>query len=295
MKKVLLLFNPKSRSGAESLEEATQWLKNSKFEVVTWNPEADNRDVNDLIVQSKNQLDFVVVGGGDGSVNHILPGLVKTQLPVLVVPLGTANNLARTYNLPGKIPDALELLRSGNTQQVDVGVVNDIYFVNVAGMGLSTEVNRKVSRWLKRHLGVFAFIITALQLAPRIRPFIADITCGLRKIRSTSLQITVCNGRHYGSGLTIQEDATLEDKTLHCLSTEVNKWWKSFKLIPAMMTGRYKKNHEVALVAGSSIRIDTNRPLRIDVDGDIKTKTPAVFTVLPRALNLLIPVKSEQK
>lgn len=267
-----------------------RWLNEAGCEVVTSSPNNES-SVHDLIEQLKNQLDFVIIGGGDGSVNHVLPSLVKTQLPLLLIPLGTANNLARTYQIPYSIPEALNLMKSGRIREVDLGIINNIYFANVAGLGLSTEVNRKVTHWLKRHLGVFAFIITALQLGPKIRPFIADITCQGKKVKRISWQISICNGRHYGSGLTIQENASLEDGILHCLSTEVRKWWHSFFLFPALLTGRYKKEHDLTLLAGPEIHIETNRKLRIDVDGDIKTSTPASVRVLPRALKLVVPAQ----
>lgn len=293
MKKVLLLLNPKSRSGERAFDEAMNWLKTSGYEVLTSSPNNES-NVHDLIEQHKNQLDFVVVGGGDGSVNHVLPSLVKTHLPLVLIPLGTANNLARTYQIPNNVPEALSLLETGSVREVDLGVINNIYFANVAGLGLSTEVNRKVTHWLKKHLGVFAFILTALQLGPKIRPFIADISCGSKKIKSISWQISVCNGKHYGSGLTIQENASLEDGILHCLSTEVRRWWHSFKLFPALLTGRYRKDHDVTLLAGPEILIETNRKLRIDVDGDIKTSTPATIRVQPRALKLIVPATAPQ-
>lgn len=230
-----------------------------------------------------------MIGGGDGSVNKSLPALVKTQLPLLVFPLGTANNLARSFSLPNTVPESLELLDKGEVIFVDLGVVNDIYFVNVAGMGLSTEINHQVPKWFKRYFGVFAFIFTAFQLARKARPFTATITTDEKTVQSRSWQISVCNGKYYGSGLKIKDTATMTDEKLHCLSTEVVKWWHGLKLIPAFMKGKYSREDDVTLLSGKSILIETKRPHKVDVDGDIKTSTPAKFSVVPKKLRLIVP------
>lgn len=288
MKKILVLINSRSRSGARARSETVQLLKDQGYEIFEPSAEA-NVDPNLFIMQHQHEVDCVLIGGGDGSVNAALPALVKTQLPLLVLPLGTANNLARTYQIPSLLSDCCQILKNGRQTQIDLGSVNGVYFVNVAGLGLSTEVNRSVSKNLKKHLGVLAFILTAIRVAFRAKPFHVTIQTEKETVQSKSWQISVCNGRHYGNGLTIAKDATLQDEKLHCLSTEVEKLWQGLKLIPAFLSGRYRYNHEVSLISGAYIKITTSKPMRIDVDGDIKTKTPAEFQVHPKIIRLLVP------
>ena len=89
--------------------------------------------------------------------------------------------------------------------------------------------------------------------------------------------------------MTIKHNATLDDGKLHLLSTEVKKWWNGLLLIKSFMTGHYKKDQEVTILSARELRIETRRKFSIDVDGDIKTTTPAIFRVLPKALRLIIP------
>ncbi len=293
MYKVLLIINPKSRSGQIARDEVTKELDAAGMTILNQGDHEPDQDPNEIILKYQREADLVIVGGGDGSVNQVLPALKETGLPLLVIPLGTANNLARTYNLPTKIQESVELLRTKKLISVDLGKVNDVLFVNVAGLGLSTEINKNVSSSLKRHLGVVAFILTAFKMIYRMNPFRARIWVdGKEPIHSKSWQISVCNGKYYGAGMAIKHNATLEDQRLHCLTTEVKKWWHGFALIPALMTGRYKKEHDLTLVSGKDIRIETKRMFAIDVDGDIKTHTPAVFTVLPKCLTLIVPEES---
>lgn len=246
-------------------------------------------DPNEIILKYRSDADVVIVGGGDGSVNLVLPALKETKIPLLVIPLGTANNLARHFSLPSDFKETLSLLQAGQIVQIDLGEVNRILFVNVAGLGLSTEVNMRVSKKLKKHLGVFAFILTAFQLVLKMNPFRATITTDGSTCLTKSWQISICNGKHYGAGMTIKHNASLEDSKLHCLSTEVKKWWKGLLLIKSFMTGRYKKEQDITLVSGREIKVETRRKFYIDVDGDIKTTTPAIFRVIPRSLKIIIP------
>ena len=288
--KVLVLVNPKARNGSALREDVMKALKDLSCVVLNEDTQDSSNDPNEIILKYKDDAEVVIIGGGDGSVNCSLPALTKTKIPLLVIPLGTANNLARHYSLPNDLKKNLELIRSGKVVDVDLGEVNDILFVNVAGLGLSTEVNLRVSSKLKKHLGVFAFILTAIQLATKMNPFRAVITTDKKiAVPTKSWQISICNGKHYGAGMTIKHNATLDDGKLHLLSTEVKKWWNGFLLIKSFMTGHYKKDQEITLLSARELKIETRRKFNIDVDGDIKTCTPAYFRVIPKALRLIVP------
>lgn len=288
--KILLFINPRARNGTSLRDEVIHALKDQGCIILNENTHTEDDDPNKIILKYRTEANAVIIGGGDGSVNFSLPALSETKIPLLVIPLGTANNLARHFNLPLEVEKNLNLLRNGKVIDVDLGEVNKILFVNVAGLGLSTEVNLSVSKKLKKHLGVFAFILTAVQLATKMNPFRATITTDKKiAVPTKSWQISVCNGKHYGSGMTIKHDATLDDGKLHILSTEVKKWWNGFFLIKSFMTGHYKKDQEITLLSARELKIETRRRFNIDVDGDIKTCTPAHFRVIPKALKLIIP------
>lgn len=289
-----MLINPKARSGEVARQEVIKALTHAGLDFIEPQDGGNQENPCKLILKLKNEITHVLIGGGDGSVNHVLPALIETKIPALVVPLGTANNLARTFQITPDYENIHKLILEGETIEVDVGIVNDIHFLNVAGLGLSTEVNLNVSSELKRKIGVFAFILTALKMVQKMNPFRAIITVdGGKPIYTKSWQISVCNGRHYGNGLTIKHNANLEDHKLHLLSTEVKRWWHSVALVSALMSGKYKKGHEITLVEGREITIETRRVFRVDVDGDVKTQTPVKFQVLPRAIKLIIPRRVE--
>ncbi|WP_413294561.1 lipid kinase [Bdellovibrio sp. HCB185ZH] len=289
MENILVFVNPRARQGNQLDSEIKNWLKDQGYNVLNSSFDPKHDKIVDIIKKHRDQKPIVLVGGGDGSVNEALPALVQHQLPLLLIPLGTANNLARSMEIPTDYKKALELINQKNIKNIDVGVANDIHFVNVIGLGLSTQVNRLVRSEWKRWLGVFAFVFMALKVVWRMNPLRVQIECDGKRHRAYSWQISVCNGRNYGNGLVIHEDATLDDNTLHALSTEVEKWWQGFALIPSLLTGKFRKDHPVTVLSGQSMTISTTRPMKVDVDGDIKTKTPVKLSVLSKALRIFAP------
>lgn len=292
MKKVLLFINSASRQGAAGIEAAKSWLAEKQIEILN-DVDDRNEELVDVVNRLGREAEAIVVGGGDGSVNHALPALIKTGLPLLLIPLGTANNLARTLAIPQPIPDALTLLLEGKISEIDVGTANEIPFVNVVGIGMSARVNRMTASDSKRWFGVFAFAMTAVRVASRMTPFRVLIECDGRIHRSRSWQVTICNGRNYGNGLTISESATLNDQMLHGLSTEVVKWWHGFGLIPSLLGGHFEANQNVTTFEGREVLITTRHSKHVDIDGDIKTRTPVRIAVKPRAIKIFVPAETK--
>ena len=153
------------------------------------------------------QVDTVIVGGGDGTLNTIVDSLVEMNLPLGILPLGTANDLARTLNLPQTIPEACQVIASGYQKYIDLGWVNGKHFFNVASLGLSVAITKKLSRGMKRRWGILSYGITALQAIAQTRPFHAKILTNEQVISVKTIQIAIGNGRYYGGGMAIAADA----------------------------------------------------------------------------------------
>ncbi len=289
IQRILFLINPKSRRGRELGPNLRTQLLESGFEIVN---DRDYRcdEFSSAIESHAGKIDFVAVAGGDGSMNAALKGLLKTNVPLAVIPLGTSNNLARNIGVALDPEAAIRALSEGHPKEIDLGTVNGIPFFIVAGMGISTKVNREVPPELKRQWGMLAYVITAFKTYKRYRPFRAEITTeGTGDLCVRSLQISVCNGQFFGSGLTVAEDATIQDGKFHLCSVQVEKWTEIPRAILGMKTGRHDGKVATLLLESADFRIKTNHRMKIDVDGEIMTETPAHFRVLPKAVRVIAP------
>lgn len=291
-KRALLFVNHHARQGPSSLAQAIRELHALDFELLPL-PTKDVCQLPDLIRQFQDQVDLVIIGGGDGTFNAVADSLVETQVPLGLLPLGTANDLARTLGIPASIAQACQAIATGHEHQIDVGCVNGKHFLNVASMGLSVEITQQLSHQTKRRWGSLAYGIAATQAIWQTRSFEAEIRIKDERISVRTAQIAVGNGRYYGGGMAIARDATINDQQLDLYSLELQSWWQTIPLMLTMRQGQQAMLPWVRALRGQEIEVITSEPHPINTDGELTTQTPATFKVVPKALSVILPAEEQ--
>lgn len=287
--RALLLLNRKARQGKTDLTPALDALRQAGYELIR-EVEAPGHSLSDMIRAHKDRADLVIVGGGDGTLNSALEGLVETQLPLGILPLGTANDLARTLALPSDLAEACQVIAAGHLRRIDLGCVNGKHFFNVASVGLSVSITRQLTRKTKSRWGVLAYLVTAAGVLFRARPFRAEIRADGQTHHIKSVQIAVGNGRYYGGGMTISADAEIDDALLHLYSLEIDHWWQILPLLPAMHNGTLASSPRVRTLKGQDFEIRTLRKQRaVNADGELVSRTPCQVRLVPKALSVFAP------
>jgi diacylglycerol kinase (ATP) len=286
--RALLLVNRHSRQGYKTLAQVLSELDALGFEVLEESTERPHQ-LPDLIRSYRDRVDLVIVGGGDGTLNAAIEGLVDTQLPLGILPLGTANDLARTLGIPQSVAQACQVIAMGYSRRIDLGRVNNKYFFNVASLGLSVQITRQLSKKDKRRWGVLAYGVAAIKVIWKARPFRAEIRIGNNSIRVRTVQIAVGNGRYYGGGMAVADDAAINDERLDLYSLECKHWWQIVLLLPAIWQGRHADWPGVRTLEGKEFEIYTRKPQPINADGEIVTYTPAKFRLIPKAVAVFVP------
>ena len=293
-KRALLLINRYSRRGQKSLPQAVDILYSHDFELIL-KPIKKAEELPLVVRQYREDLDLVIVGGGDGTLNGVVDSLVESKLPLGILPLGTANDLARTLNIPLSIPEACEAIANGQLKYIDLGWVNGKHFFNVASLGLSVQITQNLSKGLKRRWGILAYAITAVKVIGQSRHFRAQIRVNGDLIKVKTIQIAVGNGRYYGGGMAVANDAAIDDGRLDLYSLELKHWWQIFPLLWTLPKGRQAILPWVRTMAGEEIDIYTSKACHINTDGEITTLTPANFRVVPQALGVMVPQTKTNK
>lgn len=288
MKKALLLINQHSRKGKNLFSQATAKLQALGLELIV---ESNNHphELSAIIKSYQNLVELVIIGGGDGTLNAAIEGLIDTQLPLGILPMGTANDLARTLGIPTSLSAACQVIASGKVRRIDLGWVNGQHFFNVASLGLSVQITERLTKEVKQRWGILAYAFTALQVIWKSRIFRAEIHANNKIVYVKTIQIAIGNGRYYGGGMTIAEDATIDDRRLDLYSLETNNWWEIIALFPAMRQGNHAIWSNVRTLEAEEIDVYTTKSQAINTDGEITTHTPAKFRVIPKALIVIAP------
>jgi diacylglycerol kinase (ATP) len=286
--RALFLVNRHARRGTQNIDFAVQQLRRSGFELIEPTIEHSNQ-LSDLISAHQDLVDVVIVGGGDGTLNAAIEGLVETQLPLGILPLGTANDLARTLGIPTSINAACQVIAGRTMKRIDLGSVNGHYFFNVASFGLSVDITERLTRQAKRRWGVLAYGVAAMQAIWASRPFTATIRSGEQVDQVKTIQVSVGNGLYYGGGLAVAHDASIADDRLDLYSLEIDYMWQWMKLLPAMYKGRHHLSPYVYAQQGQEFWIETKRSFSINTDGELTTQTPAHFKVVSKAISVIVP------
>ncbi len=287
-RRALLLVNRHSRKGQQQAQAAVVELQALGFTLLDQEIESPQH-LSETIRRYRDQVDLAIIGGGDGTLNGAIAPLVETQLPLGILPLGTANDLARTLGIPADLPAACQIIAAGKTQMIDLGWVNGQYFFNVASLGLSVQITRNLTKAVKRRWGIFAYAVTALQALRSSKTFRAEIRADGQSEMVKTIQIAVGNGRFYGGGMAVAADAAIDDERLDLYSLGIQHWWQMLVLLPALRSGQHASAGWVHSWQGKEFFIYTRRPRSINTDGEVTTSTPAHFRIVPKGLSVLVP------
>jgi len=286
--RALVLVNPGARQGAAHATTARKQLWAMGVDVVRIDALA-MRDWPALIDAHADGIDCVVVGGGDGTLNFAVRAIMRNGLTLGVLPLGTANDFARTLGIPTDPALACRNIAEGVDHAIDVGRVNDIHFLNVASIGLAVRARRYRSDRAKRRFGALGYSRNIYAAFRDTRPFRARVICDGVVHELRTIQIAVGNGHFFGGGLAVTGDAAVDDGRLDVFSLNPQGLGEMMRLLPSLVRGPNPTHHGGEVLYGRNIRVITGRRRSINTDGEVLTRTPADFTVLPHALQVRVP------
>jgi diacylglycerol kinase (ATP) len=285
--RVLVIVNPGASRAEAALPALSSWFtEHCAATVVVAKSKKERKRT--LKARGK-EADLIVIGGGDGTISRALPQLLKLKKPFAVLPLGTANDFARTIGLPEDPLQAADVALNGRRHRIDVGIVNGYPFLNVASVGLASNVAALQSKELKRKWHVGAYAIALLRAVSNLKPFAAQLELDGEPTWSGSVyQVSVGNGRFHGGGLTVAEDAAIDDGKFNLYLVYPGRFWQLLASLAHLKFGWPKPNVLERLTA-LTVTLSTNRPRAIDADGVRTTETPARFELRPRSLKVIVP------
>src|ERR1051325_7740363 len=198
--KAVLIINTKSRRGREWLRPVIDRLRRAEnIDLLEIHALRQPTQVlNETEKAVAGGVPLIIIGGGDGTLSGVVGPFFGSKSVLGVLPLGTGNQFARDLGIDAEIESACRVLTEGKHADVDVGIVNNRHFLNVATAGLSTLIAREMTVDSKRRLGRFAYLFAFAKALSRVRPFRASLTMNEEEHTFKTLQVVAGNGRVHG-------------------------------------------------------------------------------------------------
>ena len=235
----------------------------------------------------------LILGGGDGSVSSVVDFLAHHDVTLGLLPLGTANDFARTLGIPPEVDGACEAIANGKVVDVDLGLAGDNYYVNVASVGLGVGATRALAPWVKKSVGPLAYPVAAIKAFMTHEPFSARLVFPDGDHEPVEherlLQVAVGNGRFYGGGMVVAPGSGIDDKSLDVYAIRLGRHRDLFGAARYLKSGDFIRNESVSQYKTTRVRLETDPELSVNIDGELVAETPQDFSVAANALKVLVP------
>lgn len=274
MKELLFIYNP--NSGQQMIGDYMNWIINflsSKGYVASFYATQKSGDARELVVKIGKNYDRIMVAGGDGTLDEVISGAVKAGLSpeFAYVPTGSTNDFAKNLNISTDIKEATRMAVKAKSKLVDVGKIDDKYFVYVAAFGTISEVSFNTDQDLKNIFGRSAYVFEGLRKALPIQSmdaYHAQVFFDEEEIEGDFVHFMVTNSYSVGGFTNILGDNVgLDDGIFELTMVRKPKSLADFNKIISALTTK-KENEMVILRQASTFRIKTDKEVSWSLDGE---------------------------
>ena len=303
MKKVLLLYNPKSgnRQVIQHLDGITKRIQEMGYTLCIYRSEAKNAIENYILENVSNGcFDLLLISGGDGTINECINGMAKKglEIPLGILPLGTANDFAHSLGIPLHLKGALEVIEKETPKLVDIGLVNDKYFINVCSMGLFTGVSHAIDLELKKKFGKLAYYVKGLEELQNYHPMDLIIETDQEMIKGKYLLVLIFNGKGAGGFMKLAKYAEIDDGMFDAICIKNIAIHEIPMLFLKILQGEHLEDSKIDYIKSRKIKIEcTNQEKGFvtDIDGEEAPAFPLNINNISKRIKIYRPEKKLNK
>ena len=292
--KKLLLYNPAAgrRPDLPEISRVCRLFSARGWSVIP-QPTRGPQTGAEVVREYAPEIDGVIVLGGDGTVNEVLPALAGSRLFLAVLPGGTANVVARELGTPLRLEPAVAAIVRGEIRPVTVGKAGSRLFLAMAGIGFDARIVESLPGGLKRNLGKGAFALNALNVWRRYS-FPAARFQAAGESWDAPFAV-VSNGRRYAGGFLMAPEASLEEPELDLLLFQSREKRRYLGYFYHLLRRDHARAPGVVSRKIHHLEIGGNAAIPVQVDGEPAGHLPLVIQSLPKALLLLFPAVESGK
>ncbi|TLS36023.1 diacylglycerol kinase [Pseudalkalibacillus caeni] len=299
MKRARLIYNP--TSGREQVKRQLPYilerLEKAGYEASAHATTSEGDATEAAKKAVEREFDLVIAAGGDGTIYEVLNGIAEqTFRPKLgIIPAGTTNDFARAIHVPRTIEGAMDIICDGYEMPIDVGKVNNKYFINIAGGGRLTELTYEVPSKLKTMLGQLAYYLKGVEMLPSIRPTAVKMEYDGKLFEGEIMLFLVANSNSVGGFEKLAPTADLNDGLFDLIVLKKTNLAEFIRLATNALRGDHINDPNVLYTKASRIKVEASDKMQLNLDGEYGGPLPAEFVNLYQHLTMIVPKETADK
>ncbi|MBQ8043560.1 MAG: YegS/Rv2252/BmrU family lipid kinase [Clostridia bacterium] len=293
MRKIRLIYNRSAgqNKSSEIIGDIIGKFNEGGFEVTAFRASKEN-PCEDFVRETPDDTYALVVAGGDGTINKVVNFMMKYNInvPLGIIPAGTSNDFANHIGIFGNIDMSVDKIIEGNVEEIDVGKVNDTYFINVLSAGMFSSTSYKTDKRLKEILGHISYFLTAAKQPFEQRPFKIRIETEDAVLEESVVVFIIFNGSSVGRIDLFSNNPSIQDGMLDMVILRKGKINETLKILGEFENGEFLSNDNIVYLKDKKFKITMleGKCDRPDVDGDEGPEFPLNVECIEKRIKMFL-------
>ncbi|MFI3209540.1 MAG: YegS/Rv2252/BmrU family lipid kinase [Peptostreptococcaceae bacterium] len=292
MNKVKFIYNPNSgdKSITNKLDIVISTYQDNDFLVVPFRLDKKN-DIEDSLKDLDDTYHHILISGGDGSIDSLINAMKNNDidLPVGILPLGTANDFAKALDLECDVKLGIEKIINSVPKKIDIGKINNKYFINVASCGMFTDVSQKINTELKNYMGRASYYIVGIEQALNFRKYNIEVSSDEINYKGDMYLMLIFNGKTAGN-MNIAYKSSLDDGLLDVVIFKAMPIPKSISLLIRVLRSEHLEGfneNEILYFKTKKLHLECSDELTTDIDGEKGPDFPLDIECIDGGISIL--------
>lgn len=292
MKRARIIYNPSA--GRElfkkELPNVLARLEGAGYETSAHATTGEGDATAAAITAVERQYDLVIVAGGDGTINEVVHGIAQADYrPTLgIIPAGTTNDFARALCIPREIDKAVDIILQDHIKALDIGKVNESYFINIAGGGDLTELTYDVPIKLKSAIGQLAYYVKGIEMLPFLCPVSVKIEYDEEVFEGDIMLFLIANTNSVGGFEKLAPDALIDDGYFDLLILKKTNLAEFLRIATLALRGAHLEDDNIIYTQAKKIKVTPQERMQLNLDGEYGGLLPGEFENLTRHIKFCV-------
>ena len=243
----------------------------------------------DISRRASGKFEYIVAVGGDGTINEVVNGMIGGTSKLGIIPAGSGNDFINSLNIPGSFIQAFQCLIKNDCCRIDLGKVNDQYFINGLGIGFDALVVKSLLG-MNKYFGKATYIYGVFLSIYKYKPVMIKLTYNDVSSNDRYFMINVGNGHSMGGGFKLTPNAKLDDGLLDLNIVQNLTKIEILKNLIKVRSGKHTEMPQVLMNRTEHLTVESEENFAAHIDGElISDKLNSLdITVLPKALEVVV-------